>query len=69
MGKMKHLNDNKERLFAGEKILYRGRVFWANMTTFEVYAHSIDEELAGSVSGYKVADITNEWEIVEIKGR
>lgn len=62
---MKYLNSKKEELFGGQKITYRGNVYWANMTTREIYAHSVDEEIAGSVSGYKVADITADWEIVK----
>lgn len=62
---MKYLNSHKEDLFAGRKITYRGKVYWANMTTREIYAHSEDEEIAGSISGYKVADITDDWEIVK----
>lgn len=61
---MKYLNDHKEELFAGRKITYRGKVYWANMVTREIYAHSVDEEIAGSISGYKVADINDAWEIV-----
>ena len=62
---MKYLNDHKIDLFNGKKLTYRGKVYWANMTTLEVYAHSVDEEIAGSVSGYKVGKITDTWEIVE----
>ena len=61
---MKYLNDHKQELFNGEKVTYRGRVYWANMTTKEVYAQSVDAEMAGSINGYKVADITEDWEIV-----
>lgn len=62
---MKYLNNHKEELFAGRKITYHGKVYWANMTTREVYAHSVDEEIAGSIGGYKVADITDDWIIKE----
>lgn len=62
---MKYLNNHKEDLFAGRKLTYRGKVYWANMTTREVYAHSTDEEILGSISGYKVADITDDWTIVK----
>lgn len=61
---MTYLNSKKEDLFNGKKVTYRGKIYWANMTTKEVYAHSVDEEIAGSVSGYKVADITDNWDIV-----
>lgn len=37
------------------------------MTTMEIYAHSVDEEILGSISGYKVADITEDWKIVKAK--
>lgn len=64
---MKYLNAHKSELFAEKKVTYRGKVYWANMTTREVYAHSIDEESAGSVSGYKVADIDDDWNIIMTK--
>lgn len=54
---MKYLNNHKQELFAGEKIEYRGVIYWANTTTNEIYAHSIDDEILGSISGHKVADI------------
>lgn len=63
---MKYLNENKVKLFEGQKVTYRGKVYWANMTTMEVYAHSVDEEILGSISGYKVADITPSFEIVQV---
>lgn len=62
---MKYLNQHKEALFDRRKLTYRGKVYWANMTTREVYAHSIDEEIAGSISGCKVADIADDWTIVK----
>lgn len=60
-----YLNKHKIDLYNGEKVTWRGRVFWANMTTKEIYAHSIDEELAGSVSGYEVAIIDDDWNILK----
>lgn len=62
---MKYLNNHKEALFYGRKITYRGKVYWANMTRREVYAHSVEAELAGVINGYKVADITEDWQIVK----
>lgn len=62
---MENLNKHAEELFEGKKVTLDGNVYWANMTTLEIYCHSIDEEILGSVSGYKVADINNRWEIVE----
>lgn len=61
---MKYINNHKDELFAGKKVTYRGKVYWANMVTREIYAHSVDEELAGSISGYKVANMTEDWEII-----
>lgn len=63
--KMKYLNKHANELFNSKKVTYRGKVYWANMTTREVYAHSIDEEILGSISGYKVADIDDEGNIVK----
>lgn len=56
---MKYLNKNKVKLFNGEKITYRGMVYWFNPMTNEVYGHSIDEEILSSISGYKCADVIN----------
>ena len=54
---MKYLNKHFSELVAGKNITYRGKVYWANVWTGEVFAHSVDEEILGSISGYKVADI------------
>lgn len=65
---MKYLNAHKAELFGGKKITYRGKVYWANIWTNEVFAHSVDEEILGSISGYKVADIIKEngtYEVVK----
>lgn len=67
MTDMKYLNAHRSELFAEKKVTYRGKVYWANMTTREVYAHSVDEEILGSIGGYKVADIDDEWNIIEEK--
>lgn len=64
---MKYLNKHKEELFYGDKITYRGKVYWANTVTREIYAHSVDDEISGVINGYKVADITDDWEIVKVK--
>lgn len=61
---MKYLNKNKEKLFAGEKVTYRGKVYWADIFNREICAHSVDAEISGVINGYKVADITDEFEIV-----
>ena len=64
---MKYLNIKKAELFSGRNVTYRGKVYWANMATMEIYAHSVDEEIIGSISGYKVADITDDLVIVKVK--
>lgn len=62
---MKYLNNHKQELFNGQKITYRGTVYWANMVTMEIYAHSIDAEISGDITGYKVADITENFDIIK----
>ena len=54
---MKYLNAHMNELVEGKKVTYRGKVYWMNPATNEIYAHSVDEEILGSVSGYKVADV------------
>lgn len=60
-----YLNNHKQELFAGHKVHGLGKVYWANMTTREVYAQSDLAEIGGSVNGYLVAKITDDWEITE----
>ena len=48
---MKYLNSHKDELFDGRKVTYRGKVYWANMVTMEIYCHSVDEEILGRISG------------------
>ena len=62
---LKYLNNHKTELFDGEKLEYRNMVYWANMVTMEIYAHSVDAEISGVINGYKVAAITEDWQIVE----
>ena len=64
---MKYLNRHKDELFSGKKITYRGFVYWANMFTMEIYANSVDAEISGGINGYKVADIDDDWNIVQAK--
>ena len=63
---MKYMNNHKQELFEGKKISYRGKTYWANMTTMEIFAHSMDAETSGDISGYKVADITENFDIVKV---
>lgn len=60
---MKYLNNHKDELFNGGKITYRGKVYWADMVTMSIYAHSVDEEIFGGLCGYKVANITSDLSI------
>lgn len=61
---MKYLNRHKDELFSGKKITYRGIIYWANMTTREVYAHSIDKDYSDYLDEYAVQGmITNRAEI------
>lgn len=62
---LKYLNNHKVELFEGKKVEYRGMVYWANMVTMEIYAHSVDAEISGVINGYKVAEITEDWQIVD----
>jgi len=51
------LNRHISEPIEGRKVSGYHMVYWANVTTREIYAHSESEEIAGSISGYKVADI------------
>lgn len=62
---MKYLTSKIEPLMNGQKITFRGNVYWANTATMEVYAQSIDDEILGSITGYKVADITPDCTVVK----
>lgn len=62
---MKYLNAHKNDLFEGHKITYRGKVYWANMYTREVYAMSAEAYNCGVTDGYKVADIAADCTIVK----
>lgn len=62
---MKYLNSKAQELFNGKKVTYRGKVYWANMVTKEIYAHSVDAEISGVINGCKVANITDDWQIVK----
>lgn len=65
---MKYLNSKIEDLMYGRKVTYRGKVYWANRTAMEIYSHSVDDEILGSITGYKVADITHDFKIVKCSG-
>lgn len=62
---MKYLNDHKNELFAGKKITYRGKVYWANLMTNEIYALSDVAYKNGVINGYRVGVITEDGDIVK----
>lgn len=51
---MKSLTRRMDILANGQKVTYRGRVYWMNLVTDDIYCHSVDEEILGSISGYKI---------------
>jgi len=75
---MKYLNEHKEALFAGERITYRGKTFWANITPVDlrvegepigrVFATSAESYRCGVINGYEYAVINANFDIVPCKG-
>ena len=59
----RHISEllNRKKLFAFK------RVFWANMTTMEIYSMSQDEYIAGVINGEKIADIWSAYKRGETK--
>lgn len=64
-----YLNRHKMELFSGKKVTCYNIVCWANMTTMEIYSHSIDSEILGTINGEKIAVINNNYEIITTEGR
>ena len=64
-----YLNRHKMELFNGKKVTCYNIVCWANMTTMEIYSHSIDSEILGTINGKKIAIINNNYEIIATEGR
>lgn len=62
---MKYLNNHKSLLLNGAAIPYRGKMYWANLYSMEVYAMSIDAWKTGVINGYKVADIAEDGQIIK----
>jgi len=54
---MKYLNKNKQKLFEGEVIVYRGYAYWANMVVGKIYRRSAEAFMCGCINGNKYADI------------
>lgn len=63
---MRYLNAHKLELFAGERIVYLGKIYWANLWDMAVYARSVTAEAAGDERYYKAAEIVYENRITKI---
>ena len=62
-----YLNRHMHQLISGEKLTAYGNVYWLNNTTWEIYSHSTDDEILGSISGNLVAKVNNDCEVVATK--
>ena len=49
---------------SGKKVRYGDMVYWANFTTREIYGLSAIAAANGVKDGYKVADISEDYETV-----
>ena len=56
----KHIGD----LMCGQKITYRGWVYWANTVTLAVYRQSVDAAISGSILGNEYARISEDFKKV-----
>ena len=54
----KYLEKHIEDLMHGQKIAYRGWVYWANTATLRIYRQSEDARISGSILGDEYAYIT-----------
>lgn len=63
---MRYLNAHKLELFSGERIVYLGKVYWANLWDMAVYARSVEAEAAGDERYYKAAEIVYENRVTKI---
>ena len=63
----KYLEKHIEDLMRGQKIAYRGWVYWANTVTLAVYRQSVDAAISGSILGNEYARISEDFEKVIIK--
>ena len=67
MKNCKYLEKHIEDLMRGQKIAYRGWVYWANTVTLAVYRQSEDAAISGSILGNEYARITEDFKKVIIK--
>ena len=63
----KYLEKHIEDLMRGQKIAYRGWVYWANTVTLAVYRQSVDAAISGSILGDEYARISEDFKKVTIK--
>ena len=63
----KYLEKHIEDLMRGQKIAYRGWVYWANAVTLAVYRQSVDAAISGSILGNEYARISEDFKKVIIK--
>ena len=60
----KYLEKHIEDLMRGQKLSYRGWVYWANTVTLAVYRQSVDAAISGSILGGEYAYITEDFKEV-----
>ena len=60
----KYLEKHIEDLMRGQKITYRGWVYWANTVTLAVYRQSEDARISGSILGNEYARISEDFKEV-----
>ena len=63
----KYLEKHIEDLMHGQKIAYRGWVYWANTATLRIYRQSEDARISGSILGNEYARISEDFKKVIIK--
>ena len=63
----KYLEKHIEDLMRGQKIAYRGWVYWANTVTLTVYRQSVEAAISGSILGNEYARISEDFKKVIIK--
>ena len=64
MKNCKYLEKHIEDLMCGQKLAYRGWVYWANTVTLAVYRQSEDAAISGSILGNEYARITEDFKAV-----
>jgi len=62
--KYKYLNAHIDELKEGQKIRYRGRVYWMNTITREIYALDETSYDNGVINGWKYADVSADYSMI-----